>query len=313
MRVKPFGKRKKNEIINSLDTRESKDMLWFEWEKTRRELKTTEKELEKSWQRINAQIDRPSLKLILTRISRVAAIFVGGLILGGLSIYLLNRQNINSDFITITNPRGTRSEILLPDGSKVWLNSQSKLTYPKQFAENVRELNLEGEAYFDVSHNPLRPFVVHSPTATVTAFGTKFYVSEFLGSNRFASGLIDGKINVSVADKQILIEEPMGVSYQKEEKSFRNESSPDPACYAWKDGRLVLRDATLGDLQERLENWYNISIQLNPDYQNSFGYTLTITDEPLENIIALVQKITPVAFIQTGENSYRVDLIKASP
>lgn len=114
----------------------------------------------------------------------------------GISRLIPGRQNSTSISNIVEVPVGQRKKIVLPDGSVVWLNSKSKLTYPSVFNNGTREVELEGEALFDVTHNPDKPFTVITPAYRINVLGTVFNVKSYSANMVFETTLISGSVKV---------------------------------------------------------------------------------------------------------------------
>lgn len=153
-------------------------------------------------------------------------------------------------------PNGKYTRLELGDGTKVWLNSGSTLSYPVPFAAGKREVTLEGEAYFDVTHNASRPFVVHVKAMDVQVLGTAFSINTF-GSG-VHTALEEGKVNLQ-AGSQSLILEPGEVGTYEADKGL-GKSKADLRLYtAWKDLDIYFNNNTLEEITARLQREYNVN------------------------------------------------------
>lgn len=298
----------KEEVRESMGSPEGEDMLWMQWEETRRELKTTEKELDKAWNNVQHKVNKPKDLSYTRKILRIAAI-LAGLIMGGTALLFISQNTPDDQMVAVETPKGVRSEFLLPDGTKVWLNSNSKLSYPKSFSNTIREVKLSGEAYFDVYHNPAKPFVVKTTAASITALGTQFYVSDYAENSSLHAGLIEGVIRIQNTENELLIKEPTAVKLNKTTNTITTGSTPVDEYYAWKDGLLVLDNVTLGNLINRLENWYNITIDYSKEYKSSYGLTLKVKEESFEEISTVLEQIAPFRIQKTGERAFQLTVI----
>lgn len=129
----------------------------------------------------------------------VAAILIIGLL--GLNLYEMVQSSSTVGENTVEVPKGQRASLMLSDGTKVWLNSQSKLIYPTQFSDRERNVRLEGEAFFDVAHKEHLPFVVHSPLLAIKVLGTKFNVKAYFDEKSVVT-LAEGKVEVETNDRK---------------------------------------------------------------------------------------------------------------
>ena len=222
-----------------------------------------------------------------------AALFAGGLL-----IYSLPEEKkpvektvTESAVNEISVSKGTRSKIQLPDGSQVWLNSGSKLTYGKTFSGTNRELQLDGEAYFDVVKDVNHPFIVHTSGIDIKVLGTAFNVKAYEAEPTIEATLVHGSIEVIKKDQQngskiMLKPHEKLIYYRYSEPDNRDQranitSSPvndassitikplqknladtDIVETAWIYNKLVFEDERFEDLAFRMEKWYNIKITI---------------------------------------------------
>ena len=137
---------------------------------------------------------------------KIAAVFLIGI----LGTYLwVNKQEVKtkSNIVSVNIPVGQRAEVLLADGTKVWLNSSSTLRYPEQFEKDTRNIELDGEGYFEVAHNPQIPFIVHTNKYNIKVLGTSFNAMAYDESNSFEVSLLKGKVQIEnpLTSEQILL------------------------------------------------------------------------------------------------------------
>ncbi len=174
-------------------------------------------------------------------------------------------------FITKFNPTGQKTSFILPDGSKVWLNSASTVTYASDFGQEHRELTLSGQAFFDVKKDPERAFVVSSGNMKTTALGTSFGVQAFPDANRINVALVSGKVRVdeyrhdslNVISSQTYLWPGEQVTYYKSDQTLEKGAFEHKEAIAWKDGTLYFEDTDLLDAFKTLERWYGVRIHVN--------------------------------------------------
>lgn len=299
------GKAQNEDLSKHLQTPESNEMLMEQWEEASGEYKTSNAEFDKVWQNIEKTIN-PTKTIIRINLLRYAAIFIIGLLIGGGALYIAQSISIDDNYVEISNPKGTRSEIILPDGSKAWLNSNSKLKYVKDFVGNTRDLELTGEAYFKVEHNPLKPFVVSTGDISVTALGTEFYISSYDPQGSVYTGLIDGKIKIDAFEQEVILDEPAALRVSTLSKKIFVQKSSNPEYFAWKDGKLVMNNTNLNNLAKRLEDWYNVDIVVQEEIKSSYTFTLTVRDESLDEILTLMKQIAPIEYRKDSNNEYEI-------
>jgi ferric-dicitrate binding protein FerR (iron transport regulator) len=197
---------------------------------------------------------------------------------------------------------GTRSTLLLADGSKVWLNSGSSLSYPIKFKDQKRIVKLKGEAYFEVHSDISRPFIVQAQSINVIATGTKFNVQAFSGSNETQISLIRGKVSVNkqngenntstIAElkpnQHLVYNTISGKKELKDEDVYR--------YVAWKDGKLIFRGEPLSEIIKKISQLYNVEIEMHGKSLHDFKYRATFQDESLEEILKLLKISSPIDY-----------------
>lgn len=194
----------------------------------------------------------------------------------------------------ISTHSGQRSSFLLPDGTKVSLNSGSTLSFPSEFASDLRRVELSGEAFFEVTPDATKPFIVHTHGLDVRVLGTAFNVEAFSSSTQINTTLVHGKVRLEKEENSELVEltelQPMErMEYNAEEEVFELRKVSNVEKYiAWKDGKLVFERASIGELANRLELWYNVSVEIEGEKLKTSHFTGTFTDEPIEKVLRLL-------------------------
>jgi len=206
---------------------------------------------------------------------------------------------VNLKMVEKSNPRGVRSEILLSDGSKIWLNADSRISYPEKFTGDSRIVYLIGEAFFDVKKNLQMPFIVKTTKIDIEVLGTRFNVKSYTNDNDIETTLESGKVSVKRVNPetgeltQALIEPNQQVQYNIKTQKF-SYSNVDAGKYSsWIEGKLIIDAESFDELVLKLERWYNVDINLQKDLSKKYNFTLTITDETIGEVINLIGKTTP--------------------
>ncbi len=167
---------------------------------------------------------------------------------------------------TLRIPKGGEYQVVLSDGTKVWLNSDSELSYPVHFNKEVRNVSLTGEAYFEVASDIKRPFYVNTSTMRVRVLGTSFNVNSYEATDYTSTTLVEGSVEVAFAGTDGNYK---NVEYLSPNEQFRYNvqthihqvNKVDPYYYiSWKDGRMVFRNEPLGSFMEKVSRWYNIEV-----------------------------------------------------
>jgi len=252
----------------------------------------------------NQQFDQFKPKAFSTSLyqafSKVAAILIIPLLL--FSVYFfynpMNRSNqiATNTFREIYTKPGTRTQIDLPDGTRVWLNDGTTFRYPERFTGSQREVFVDGEAYFEVKSNPVNPFVVNNPMMNTVVTGTHFNLNAYSSDNYFEATLLEGKIHLENANKKLVMKPGEQVQFDsKLEKTIQKTVDPQNAA-AWVDGKLIFKDEKLSTAIKKLARWYNVEIILTDPEITNYMMTATIQDEKLDQSLKLIALALPVRF-----------------
>lgn len=225
---------------------------------------------------------------------RTAAVFA--MVLGlGYSVDRVRQHRIGSLSNTVTVPAGQRANITLPDGTNVWLNSLSEITYPMFFTGKERSVKLTGEAFFDVSHDARKPFVVETNQYDVRVLGTKFNVFSSPREKDFSVSVLEGRVLVSERrnpDNRIYL------TSDTEVKTSTNRLARQPIAdrdiFRWREGLLCFHDEPLGSLLERFRRNYDVNIIVRTDRlpDNVMSGKLRVSDG-IFHALRVLQKDVP--------------------
>jgi len=199
-------------------------------------------------------------------------------------IYYLGKETSNAKetFTTITCAFGDKSNIILPDGSSVNLNSGSKLTFNNNFQTDYRNVELEGEAYFSVKKNKQIPFKVKTAGIEVEVLGTEFNLKAYPDENTVSTTLVEGSVLLTSNTQHTVMHPSQKVVYNKENEkmtSFQlNDIKPE---IEWKEGRLVFRNESLEELELKLERWFDVDIEFADEVVKSRRFSGTLERESI--------------------------------
>ncbi|MEL0454675.1 FecR domain-containing protein [Flavobacteriaceae bacterium SZ-1-7] len=200
------------------------------------------------------------------------------------------QKEIVSKTNTLKVPRGGEYQLVLSDGTKVWLNSETELTYSVPFVGKERRVSLKGEAYFDVAPNKDMPFIVASENQEIRVLGTEFNVSAYPSDANVVSTLVEGKVQVrSTQAGHLEFLSPNQQSIFNKTSGNMNKRTVDVYPYiAWKDGRFVLNNVTLEDFLSKMSRWYNVEVVFNDESLKSIKFS---GDLPRYNDMTSILKI----------------------
>ncbi len=240
-------------------------------------------------------------------ITRVAAIMLLPVLYFLFNVISENKMEINKysnqivDSLEIVAPIGSRTVVLLSDGSKVHLNYGSKLKYPQTFIGNTRGIDLSGEAYFEVAHDPDKPFVVKTGKLNVIALGTVFNVLAYGDNNVVETTLVEGKVQLESvlsngnAKSLGLMLPNQHAKYNTQTGKVSNSEVRVDKYIAWKDGKQVFENEPITNVAKKLKRMFNVEIEVAEEIRD-ITYTVTFVDEPLFQILDLMALATPVSY-----------------
>lgn len=194
----------------------------------------------------------------------------------GQLIYVFKSNNHGKDSAevinTLTTDKGETYQVLLPDGSQVWLNAASSLTYPVNLNEHTkRSIKLDGEAYFEVSKDKRHPFVVVTNNQKVEVLGTHFNINAYSDEPTTKTSLLEGSVKVN--DKTIL--KPGEQSIMEDEKIAITTFDPDKVI-AWKNGKFVFDEENIQSIMRKLSRWYNVEVSYRGELKDR-NFTASIS------------------------------------
>ncbi len=247
------------------------------------------------------------LKLYKTAL-KIAAVLVVGLIIGSsLLVNNFSSQNIAKDVRHIKTPYGVKTDVSLPDGSVMWINSGSNASFPGKFGKS-RNIKLAGEAFFDVKESK-KPFIVSTRLGNITVHGTSFNVKAYSDEEYFEVTLVEGSVDIQQNDnKQTVRLKPHQHAYL--ENNQLKVKSIEPQYYtSWKDGKMIFNKEPFPSFIRKLERWYNIDIEYNDPKLEEMWYSGTIEMETVSEVMDLVSKAASISY--SYDNTTRIFTLKS--
>lgn len=261
------------------------------------------------YQESHFQAKRFSLSGIVKVYQKFAAFLLIPLI--GLGIFYWVNQNHKSagQFVETIAPRGQKSQIVLSDGTKIWLNSDTRIKYPGSFSSDERDVYLEGEAFFEVTKNTHRPFIVHTSGLNVKVLGTKFNVKAYSDEDQVETSLFEGNINLLMTNPWTKATAVKGVKpgqsliYSKTNRELEYNRFPQEEIYGWKKNRLIFKDDTFSNLVKKVERWYDVQIVYDEKLFKDRRLTVELNDgERLEQLMKIISLALSVDYqFENGE------------
>ncbi len=252
------------------------------------------------YDKIEHKLRKKKISMILFR---VAAVLIP------LAFILFLTQKVNQQVDLFSNssynelfvPRGERQIFIFQDGTKAYINSESRLNYPEKFRLTSRKIDFEGEAYFVVEKNPHRPFIVDVSGLKVEVLGTSFNIKAYPQKDDIVVQLDEGSISLSTDKKEIIKLKPgYEAIYNKTSKSIQvTETILAETKTAWKNNVISFRNTPMSEVMETLARWYDVSFEVEDPRVYNYSYTLTTENILLEKLLLDLDKIAPVKFNMT--------------
>lgn len=260
--------------------------------------------VEDAYRKVSKRINR---KLTVSRtmhfVTRMAAVFTVPLL--ALTIWSLflreNQTGLAENDITwqeIASPAGMRSHVILPDGTDLWLNAESKIRYGIPFVRKNRQIDLTGEAFLNVVKNRKSPFIVNTGSATVEVLGTQFNVKSYPDDEQLEISLIEGSVEfrgkVPGADNAIATLVPNSFLEMNQKSGVVHQEIKDLARYtSWYKNIIIFDETPMPEVAKTLERWYGVHVSIaNPEI-NKYKFTTTFENESLFRVLELLELSSP--------------------
>jgi transmembrane sensor len=271
---------------------------------------STSKALEIVYRKINSSqtveiassenILHPGEKRSLFKYFSTAALWI--LLIGSgavFSILFIKPDRIlnHNSAVSVMVPRGSKALTVLPDGTVVWLNAGTKIEYKVQGNKPVREVTIQGEAYFNVSKDHDHPFTVNAGEMIIMAYGTEFNVKAYPDEKAVETTLVEGSVTVEIknkpSNKTLLRPDEQAIYYKstsQRSENFLVTKGIDPSLYTlWINDRLQIKGETLQDLAIMLERKYDVTIHFDDNTLRDLRFTGIIENETIEQILELIK------------------------
>lgn len=268
----------------------------------------------RAYNRARAKMKSSRKRLFYNQLMQYAAflslpLLLSSLILGYL--YFCGTEQ-EEKYAEITAATGSVIRYELPDHSVVWLNAGSTLRYPTIFRKDNRKVDLKGEAYFEVQSNKKCPFYVNTSSGlSIYVYGTKFNVKAYEDESKVETVLEEGKVNVISPNRKTIVQLNPGeqLLYDKQNQKLTKDKVDVYEKVAWKDGKLIFRNASLDDIFKRLERHFNVEIQFNNNHRKEYKYRATFRNETLPQILDYLAKSATLKWqmeeaLQQADNTF---------
>ncbi|MEG0010535.1 MAG: FecR family protein [Muribaculaceae bacterium] len=255
--------------------------------------------------------NRKRQKKYILRWACVAAVTIFAIINGAyFATQYIEKENVS--LREIYSPKGEKLVVLLTDGSRVWLNADSKLIYPEQFVGDERNVEIEGEAYFEVNKNPDCPFMVKVDNMKVKVTGTSFNISAYPEDKDIITTLDEGKIMIGEGSKNYYTYKSMkpgqvAVYDRESSQCIIKDSENYKELSCWKDDLLTFRNTSLNGVLNVLSRTFDVTFKVNNKDVAMFTYNFVCDANDLSNILDIMTSITPLSYKKVGTNQYEIN------
>lgn len=214
--------------------------------------------------------------------------------------YLQTNERIDTlpTYNTISTPLGGEYEVVLPDGSNVWLNANSLLRFPSRFPAKKRTVELQGEAYFEVAANANAPFVVVTNKQTIQVLGTKFNIRAYKEDQMMKTTLLEGSVQVHTASHKQLIQPGQEARTHFNADNLEVVSADINEAIAWKNGYFIFNDESIVDIMTKVSRWYNIEVVYEGNVKSKIFAGTFSKKKSLQKLLE--------SFASTGQISYKI-------
>jgi ferric-dicitrate binding protein FerR (iron transport regulator) len=210
----------------------------------------------------------------------------------GIYVYRVHREPVHIALIEKYNGTGTRSMITLPDGTRIWLNAESKVSYPEVFAENKREVSLTGEAFFNVASNAEKPFYIQLNKATIRVIGTSFNVKAYSNEENIQTSVLSGKVafvsrptDAKTSGDSVFLQKNNKVTYSLATGDMRTETTNALDDREWIHGKLICKSETLESIARQLERNFGKKVIIKDSRVGQYRFTGTFDESSLDEIM----------------------------
>jgi transmembrane sensor len=192
---------------------------------------------------------------------------------------------------TMTTPKGGQYQLLLSDGTKVWLNAASSITYPTAFTEKERKVSVTGEAYFEVAQNIHQPFKVEVADAVIEVLGTSFNINAYPDETTINTTLLTGKVLVHTQEKPAILSPGQQAQVERAGGKIKVSNGDAEQAIAWKNGLFSFKDADIYAVMRQISRWYNVEIIYNEKVQPVLFSGDIGRDLTLSNVLSGLERV----------------------
>jgi ferric-dicitrate binding protein FerR (iron transport regulator) len=269
---------------------------------------------DKNWQKLSNRINRLSIlnesfakkTNLFISLKRIAAVLIVGLFIGGAIItYNLYKKHQSVNTLVFEAPKGEKSKVVLTDSTVIWLNSSSKIQLKNNYNVLNRKIQLEGEAYFEVTKNTRLPFKVSTGDLDVSVLGTKFNIIAYPDDNTIETSVLEGIVEITAkiksAEKKVILRQNQKATYDKNNNTLTYQAANPVVDIAWMHNMLIFDNEHYLKVFKKLEKWYGVEIEVAGEIKYEPHYTFKIKTESLSEMLNLLNIIAPIEYKINGD------------
>jgi len=240
---------------------------------------------------------------------------VAAVLLIGLGIFLFKTFRSQDSAIKpvtytlISAPAGMKKQFTLPDGSSVYLNSDSRVSVPSDFGVKNRRILLSGEAFFVVTHNASKPFSIESGKLVIADIGTSFNVKAYPDESQIKVAVESGEVCIEKTDAGNKLKTIARSLVHNQQLTYNNQSQEHMLNYvqasdisSWKQNKLRFDNASFSDIARTLERWYNVKLVLKNDNPHLRHYTVSFNNEPVDKVLYVLERLSGMNYRINNKN-----------
>lgn len=257
------------------------------------------------YRHIRASVSSPQKRIstqpLWRKAMQWAAIFLLP-VLSALAVYYFTSESVpNENFpVTITAANGEKAEVTLADGSRVWLNSGSSLTYDSRFNGGERNVFLDGEAYFEVAKDAKQSFIVRTSGMNVEALGTAFNVRSYQGEEEASAVLLEGKVKINALGQETVLIENQRATFSKSSRLLRTDIVHASDFMEWTSGNLYFDNQTFDEIARTLSRVFNVEIRFASENLRTTRFSGTLGNSSIRNALDILSLTSSMRYEMRG-------------
>jgi ferric-dicitrate binding protein FerR (iron transport regulator) len=219
---------------------------------------------------------------------------------GQLAYNAKSNSTTNVVYNTMSTPRGGKYDLILADGTKVWLNAASSITYPTAFNESNRTVSITGEAYFEVAHDKSKPFRVTVQGQTVEVLGTHFNINAYTDEDAVRTTLLEGKVKITKGPEAAILAPGQQSIIRAKQVAITVENADTDDAVAWKNGLTSFKNANIREIMRQVSRWYSVDVGYKGEVSDQRTFTGEIPRNAELSDVLKVLELSKVHFEFSG-------------